>query len=594
MTLKNLFLIAIAAAISMFAVACSSDPEIQIKEVEVVREVIKEVPVEKEVIKEVITEKIVTQEKEVPVEKIVTKEVQVIKEVPVQVEKIITVKEEVIVVATPEPIRVGEGGQKYGGTLLVGTVDFGTMDPALMGLSTGSAHWYANHTYDNLTEPWYDGSIVNRVVTEWSASGDLSTYTMAIRPGIKFHSGNDLTSADVKYSFDRILDPATASPLLEEISYIDSIDTPDSSTVVFNLGGPNINLPKHVSDYHARIVPNGATNEQLTTEEHGSGPYTLGDHNPAERTVMDKFPTYWREGQPFIDRIILYYMPEQTTRIEAIKSGAIDIVAGPNFSVIPDLAANSNISLAQVSTASIRNLVMDNREGSVFADKNVRKALQYAVDRDFIRQAVLFEWGENANDHPIGKNDPMFWKDQPIINQDLTKASEYLAAAGYSDSNPLDLTLNAADFSQMLDASLAVQASIAATGLPINIEVQQHESSTYWESVWMNEGYDLVVSAWSGRPASEAVTVALKGGGVWNETYFNSPRMDELLDAAASEGDFEARKAMWQEIQEILIEEVPAIYLMYTPAFIAHRTRVEGVKAHPRDWFFIEDWSIND
>ena len=260
MTLKNLFLIAIAAAISMFAVACSSDPEIQIKEVEVVREVIKEVPVEKEVIKEVITEKIVTQEKEVPVEKIVTKEVQVIKEVPVQVERIVTVKEEVIVVATPEPIRVGEGGQQYGGTLLVGTVDFGTMDPALMGLSTASGHWYANHTYDNLTEPWYDGSIVNRVVTEWSASGDLSTYTMAIRPGIKFHSGNDLTSADVKYSFDRILDPATASPLLEEISYIDSIDTPDSSTVVFNLGGPNINLPKHVSDYHERIVPNGATN----------------------------------------------------------------------------------------------------------------------------------------------------------------------------------------------------------------------------------------------------------------------------------------------------------------------------------------------
>lgn len=500
-----------------------------------------------------------------------------------------------MVVATPEALTItaGSGTQNYGGTLKVGTVDFGTMDPALMGLSTGSAI-YSNLAYDNLTEPWYDGSIMNRLAKEWSASDNLSMYTIKIRQNVKFHDGRPFTSADVKYTFDRILDPATASPLLERISYVEGISTPDSDTVVFHLAGANINHPYLIADYHARIVPDGSTSAQLTIGEHGSGPYTLGDHNPTERTVLNKFGGYWREGQPFIDRIILYYMPEQTTRLEALKSGAIDILIGPNFASIPDLDANPNISLKQTSTASVRNLVMDNREGSLFADKNLRKALQYAIDRDLVRQAALFHYGENANDHPIGKNDPMYWTDQPIISQDIEKAREYLAASGYVEGNPVSIELEAADFSQMLDVSLAVKASLDLTGLPIEIEVTKHESSTYWESIWMNEGHPLVVSAWNGRPAAEAVTVALKGGGVWNETYFNNPRLDELLDLASKEGDFVKRQEQWQEIQQILIEEVPSIYLMYTPFFVAHTNRVRGVVAHPRNWTFMEDWWIEE
>ena len=601
------------AALTLFsmavvATACAAEPQIITKEVVVEKVVteIKEVPVEKvvETIKEVVKvetvevpgetkviEKVrtVIETVEVPGKTVVV-EKEVIKEI---VGETVVVEKEVIVIATPEPVQIAVGGQNYGGTLKIGTVDFGTMDPALMGLSTGSAQ-YSNLAYDNLTEPWYDGSIMNRLAEEWSASDDLSVYTIKTRQGVTFHDGKALTSADVKYTFDRILNPDTASPLLEQINYISEITTPDASTVVFTLAGANINHPYLLADYHARIVPDGATSEQLTTGEYGSGPYTLGEHNPTERTILHKYENYWIEGKPFIDRVIYFYMPEQTTRLEALKSGAIDILIGPNFASIPGLEANSEISLKQTSTASIRNLVMDTREGSIFADKNLRKALQYAIDRDLVRQAALFQYGENANDHPIGKNDPMYWDDQPLISQDIEKAREYLTAAGYGEGNPVSIELNAADFSQMLDVSLAVKASLDSTGLPINIEVKKHESSTYWESVWMNDGYPLTVSAWNGRPAAEAVTVALKGGGVWNETYFNNPRMDELLALSATEGDYVARLAQWQEIQEILIEEVPAVYLMYTPFFVAHTNRVRGVKAHPRNWTFVEDWWIQN
>ena len=586
------FMIISIAAFSIFMTACEA--ETIVKEVQVIKEVQVEVPVE--VIKEVYRDKegaVRTREVEVVKEvagETVIKEIvkEVIKEVEVKVE----VEKEVIVVATPMPVITGAGGQKYGGTLKFGTVDFGAMDPAIMGLSTGSG-MYSNHAYDSLTEPWYDGAIVNRLAETWSANDDLSVYTFNLRQGVTFHDGSDLTSADVKWTFDRIADETTASPLLGEIDYISNITAPDASTVVFTLKGSNVNLPRDVADYHARIVPNGITQQTLTesSTDFGSGPYTLGDHNPAERTVMNKYDSYWVEGKPFYDRIIMYYMPEEATRLEAIKSGAVDVINTFSLAQVEGLNERDSITVTGTESATIRNLVMDTREGSIFSDKNARKGLQYAIDRDFVRKAVTYGFGANANDHPIGTADQMYWDEQPLSNQDIELSRSYLTAAGYNDSNPLSFELDASDFNQMLEMALAVEQSVEATDLPIEIEVTKHEESTFWEAIWMQPGgTPAVTSAWNGRPAAQAVSVALKGGGSWNESYFDNPRMDELLELSSTEIDFDKRKAYWKEIQEILIEEVPSVYLLYVPVLVAHRSHVQGVQAHPNSWTFMEDW----
>ena len=202
----NSFIVLSIAAFSIFAVACSSDPEIQIKEVEVVKEVIKEVPVEKEVIKEVITEKIVTQEKEVPVEKIVTKEVEVPVEKIIQVDRVI--KE--IVIATPMPADTNfyatalDPNYKRGGTLITanngppGHWDF---------YAAGSITWHGvmQTMYDKLLRPdtrTPDMTIVPDIGTSWEISSDQTEWTFQIRDGVRFHDGSTLTGHDVKATFD--------------------------------------------------------------------------------------------------------------------------------------------------------------------------------------------------------------------------------------------------------------------------------------------------------------------------------------------------------------------------------------------------------
>ena len=172
-------------------------------------------------------------------------------------------------VAVAVPVAVAEG-QKYGGTLKLGVADFGTMDPALMGPSEGSSI-YRELTYDNAIVTAYDGTLTPWAIESWSANSDASQYLFTVRQGIMFHHGKELEAEDIKFTFDRILDEATESPLRGELDFIRRISTPNKFTAAFNLAGPNAYLPALLTDYHARILPSDINIEEITSKEFGAG-----------------------------------------------------------------------------------------------------------------------------------------------------------------------------------------------------------------------------------------------------------------------------------------------------------------------------------
>ncbi|MCH8186401.1 MAG: ABC transporter substrate-binding protein [Chloroflexi bacterium] len=480
----------------------------------------------------------------------------------------------------------GAAGQKYGGTLKIGIVDFGTMDPALMGLSEGSS-LYSELTYDKGTVLWYDGALTPWALESWTSNDDSTQYTFKVRQGIMFHHGKEMKAEDVKFTYDRILDPATASPLEAQLNFISTITAVDDYTLEFDLDGANVFLPGLLSIYHSMILPSDVDIGLITSREFGSGPFTLTEHNPAERTVMDRNPNYWRAGVPYLDQVILFYMPEMTTRIEALKSGAIDVVLDTlTFSVLDDLDANPNVTVQEAPTAGVR--VLDfHTDRPPFNNKDLRKAFQYAVDRDFVREATLFGRGSNANEHPVGSNDEYYWDDQPIIKQDIPRAIEYLKAAGYPDG--FDVVLTTTDVSQKLDMALAFKESVAAAG--IRVEINNTDPTPYWTEFWMNECCPFVASSWGPRPANEGLNVMFGPKATWNESYFENARMDELLALADAEGDFDTRKEYYREVQEILIEEVPVLFLMHNPKLVAHRNNVRGIQVNPNlATYLIQEW----
>ena len=170
--------------------------------------------------------------------------------------------------------------------------------------------------------------------------------------------------------------------------------------------------------------------------------------------------------------------------------------------------------------------------------------------------------------------------------QDIDKAKEYLAAAGYPDG--IDLTFDTMEPAGLLNMALAFKESVAAAG--INVEVVNHPRDTYWTEVWLVTPFNAV--RWGGRPASQALSLPLRSTSDWNESHWNNPRFDELLDLALTELDFQQRKAYYQEIQELLIELAPTSTVMYSPNITAHRNHVFGVRAFPGPHTFYRDWWI--
>ena len=503
----------------------------------------------------------------------------------------------------PEP---GMSGPQHGGTLSVATSGFLSFNPDQMGVGAGGDLFYFHRVFDGIIEVGPDGGLVNKTVESWEANDDLSVYTMTIRQGMQFHDGEAVEAEDVKYSIERMLSAESSAPVKSTLAYVESIEAPDAHTVVFNLAGSNTGFPRDLTDYHLRVLPSHIDYSQIIDGSiGGSGPFIKISHNASEKTAYIRNSNYWEGDKPYIDQLVLFYMPEVTTRIEALRAGAIDYnTLGDDLSQVGWFNDHDTINVLQIPTAAIRNMTMDNREpgmyirpgstdetdliegGSVFHDKNLRKAVQYSYDRTFVKDAALFGTGFIANDHPVGLQDQYYWEGQTQVDQDIEKAKGYLAAAGYPDG--IDIELDAMEPGGLLNMALAFKESAAAAG--INVTVNNHPRDTYWTEVWLVTPFNSV--SWGGRPASQALSLPLRSTGDWNESHWNNPRFDELLDLAAAELDFQKRKDYYQEMQEILIEEVPTTYPMYTSNVAAHWNHVFGVKLHPYFHIFYQDWWI--
>ena len=504
-----------------------------------------------------------------------------------------------------EMMEPGMSGPKHGGTLAVATPGFLSFDPDQMGVGAGGDVFYFHRVFDGIIEVGPDGGLVNRTIESWEANDTLSVYTMKVRPGMKFHDGMDVEAEDIKYSIDRMLSAESSAPVKSTLGYLELIEAPDAGTLIFNLKGSNTEFARDLADYHLRVLPSHVDFSQITDgSTGGSGPFVKVSHNAAEKTAYVRNSNYWDGDKPYLDQLVIYYMPEVTTRIEALRAGAVDFGGIEDLSQVQWFEDHDSILVREIPTAWIRNMTMDNREpgmylrpgskdetdlieaGSVFHDKNLRKAVQWAYDREFVREATFFGYGFTGNDHPVGLQDQYYWEGQTQVDQDIDKAKEYLAAAGYADG--IDVTLDTMEAQGLLNMALAFKESVSAAG--INVEVVNHPRDTYWTEVWLVTPFNSV--SWTGRPASQALSLPLRSTSDWNESHWINPRFDELLDLALTELDIQKRTGFYREMQEILIEEVPTTYAMYSSSVGAHWNHVFNVQLHPYAHTFYRDWWI--
>ena len=470
---------------------------------------------------------------------------------------------------------------RSGGTLGVGLrAEHCTFDVPLLGCIPDIA--IVHHVYDTLVQrDPKTREVVPMLAESWEASPDLMSWTFYLRQGVKFRHGKEFEAGDVVFTFNRLFE--VGSPLASALDSITDIVAVDDYTVRFDLNRPNALLPEAMSSYQAHITPSDIDPGRFATETFGTGPFTLEEFVVGERAVLKRRGDYFLEGLPYLNALEFVYLPDPQTRAEYLKAGRIDVIYALGTEYVSTIAEHPETRVSEATSAGYMNLAMIVTEPP-FDNILVRKALQAVTDREAILQAAQLGRGGIAYDHPITPDDPVF-NDRcapPEYDPDLAK--RLLAEAGFP--NGINLTLyTSTRGAPMVEMAMVMRERAAPAD--INIDVQVMPADRYFTDVWMVKPFSTVW--WSGRIPDDALSIVYKSDAVWNESFYNNLRVDELIITARGEPSLESRKRIYGELQCLLIDEVPRIIPVFRPVFLGLRNDVRGVSASWDNFLYLRE-----
>ena len=405
--------------------------------------------------------------------------------------------------------------------------------------------WQVNDLlYSRLVRLNEKGEIEPELATSWSSNADAKEWTFKLRAGVKFHDGAELTAEDVKYSLERINDPALESPVTSVLGMLDHVEVIDPLTVKVVLSISHAGLPILMSDYRVRMIRAGS-GETIVETGNGTGPFKLGEYDPEGRTILVRNPDYW-EGVPKLDRIEYTAIPDADARIQALLAGQIDFSRVSREEAML-FAGKDNYVLSEFPSGGWFGIVF-RTDTEPFTDPRIRKAVRIAVDRGEMVKLLAGEGHAIVTcDNPVKANDP--YRADIDCPQDIEGAKKLLADAGYPDGIEFDLHTSNLE-ANMVRFAEVYQQQVAKAGIKVNIVMDPADG--YWDDVWMKE--TVVVTSWDERPADQILNEAYRSGSSWNESYFSNPEFDALLDKARAELDFEKSKQAMVDAQRMLFE----------------------------------------
>ncbi|MBA3518807.1 MAG: ABC transporter substrate-binding protein [Rhizobiales bacterium] len=453
-----------------------------------------------------------------------------------------------------------------------------SMDPADMQSGDDAYHIFA--VYNRLVDIDDDFKVLPELATEWSVSADGKTWTFKLRDGVKFHSGKDFTSADVVYTFKRLLDPAQGFGSTAVLQFMDAngIAAPDPRTVTFTTKEPVAEFPVLISNKFTNIVPEGATHEALRLKGDGTGPFMQEQFTPNEPVrILRKNPNYWDVGKPKAECIRVTVAQEPVAAVSAIKAGQVDLVLNVDPSIITALQGDPNVELLETGASNTMTISMW-IDTPPFDKIQVREALKLAVDRQAMLDTVLLGFGETGADSPVPLTNPAAHvKEAP--KQDIERAKQLLAEAGHPDGLSFDL-YTAEGVPGMVRMAQVFAEMAKPAGFNINVIVTPAES--YWDEVWLKQ--PILTSAWSMRPPGEGLAVAYTQDAKWPETHWVRPDYDALLLKANTTVDEAERNKLYQDAGRMVAEEGGVIVPMFVHQVLAVRKGCTGYEPRAQNF----------
>lgn len=444
--------------------------------------------------------------------------------------------------------------------------------------------------YQGLFYESADGQAVPLLAESYEVSDDGLTYTVTLREGVKFHDGSDMTAEDVAYSYNYIRDAENGSPGAGDFEIIENVEAVDDRTVRFTLSASNASLPMTLGNKYGAVVPAGYFDEEgaqnrMNSESVGTGPFKLVEFNPNSNLMMEKFDDYWGEDTPYLDEIDFTFLPNSASMLVALRNGRIDLVTLSRPQDVQQVEGIEGIEIERFPSLNQKAIDLG-AEQEALADVRVRQAISLATDKQQLMEASIGGYGEVIGTMTAAMQDR--WgvpvEKLPMQGVDIERANTLLDEAGYGDG--LDLTLTTINGYDWMDpAAVTLKQQLSEIGINLNI---QRVDLGVWIENFRNRQMGLTFNDWASQPDPNLLFYRHfhqqpEGADFRN---WDNAEASELLDEGRAEDDYEARREIYAEFQNLMAETVPTIMLFSADHVVVHDAAVENYVQHPTGWLY--------
>jgi peptide/nickel transport system substrate-binding protein len=424
-------------------------------------------------------------------------------------------------------------------------------------------------------------NIVPQLALSYENSTDGKAMTIKLRPGVKFHDGEPFDAEAAKFSLDRHL-TMPSSFRKPELAAVDHVEVVDPLTIKLALKKPYAPLIAQLTDRAGMMVSPKAVKEQ--GDKFGlhpvcAGPYKFVERVQQDRMVFEKFADYWNKDNIFIDRIVYLPIVDATVRLANLKSGGLDLIERVLATDIKDVRADSRLALSSALELGYFGLTINtnnDKSKGALTNVKVRQALDLSIDREAINQAV-FNGEFTPGNQWISPEHPYYQKGFPVPSRDVAKAKALLKEAGVTLPVSVDMMVPKGAENEAVAQVLQSMASEAG----IDLKIRLIEFATSFKQAQAGE-FQAFLIGWSGRIDPDGNSyVFLHSGAPQNDGGYSNPEADKLMEDARLTSDAAQRKALYEKLTRIILNDEPIIYLYHRKLLFAHTRKLEGYRQMP-------------
>jgi peptide/nickel transport system substrate-binding protein len=409
------------------------------------------------------------------------------------------------------------------------------------------------------------GKLVPWLAERWHTA-DNRNYTFFLKKGVRFHNGRELKAADVKYAFERALNPETKHPYAKDYEAIGDIIVKDDYTVTFALKSVNASFLQNIARAGSVIYPREAV-ETMKSAPIGTGPFRFEEWVRGDRIVLVRNPDYYVKGLPKLDRVTYRFITDPNAVLAALKAGDVDVSLfglGPEH--VQDVQKDPRFQVIVGDTTNDVILAMNNSR-KPYTDVRVRRALTYGINKQDVLKGAMFGMGKilGTNVDPLN---PYYVDMSNAMPYDPAKAKKLLAEAGYP--NGFDTVLKVSpQYYYTVRSAEVIADNLKKVG--VNVRIEQIEWGQWLSRVFREADYDLTIighaEAWDIKNYA-------------NPKYYfryDSAKFQELFAKSEVTVDDKARRDLYVQMQKLMVEDAPVVWLFMHPRLAVAKKGVQGL-----------------